>query len=312
MYNRQKLFKHFRRIIIFKRILFMTTELRVLIIGDFHHKNQHGCRLMFRNNPLNCKFGTINDIDDYENIYSPSEIIDTSNYPNKKFVFGPHFSTFPDNRLLQLNSRYHNKSIYVQPSEWVVNLWKSMGTESVLPLRTFAFPVDVDRFCPLESNVRTKVFIYFKRRNPLELDALCHYLTQKGVEYVVFDYVKRYNESNYLSYMQQAKFGVILDANESQGFAIEEALSCNVPLLVWNTRYMSQEYGSRYADIPCSSIPYWDERCGEYFYDLDELDRTYETFINKLDTYRPRDYILDNLTPERCMARFAELFSAIH
>jgi glycosyltransferase involved in cell wall biosynthesis len=129
---------------------------------------------------------------------------------------------------------------------------------------------------------------------------------------VVFDYVKRYNESDYLTYMQQAKFGVILDASESQGFAIEEALSCNVPLLVWNARYISQGYGSRYADIPCSSIPYWDERCGEYFYDLDELDRTYETFINKLDTYRPRDYILDNLTPERCMARFAELFSAIH
>jgi glycosyltransferase involved in cell wall biosynthesis len=160
-----------------------------------------------------------------------------------------------------------------------------MGAESVLPLRTFAFPVDVDRFCPLESNIRTKVFIYFKMRNPKELDALCHYLTQKGVEYVVFDYVKRYNESDYLTYMQQAKFGVILDASESQGFAIEEALSCNVPLLVWNARYISQGYGSRYADIPCSSIPYWDERCGEYFYDLDELDRTYETFIDRATIY---------------------------
>ena len=51
--------------------------------------------------------------------------------------------------------------------------------------------------------------------------------------------------------MQKAKYGIILDAHESQGFAIEEALSCNVPLLVWNTKFMSQEYGSRYENIPC-------------------------------------------------------------
>ena len=63
-----------------------------------------------------------------------------------------------------------------------------------------------------------------------------------------------------------SKYGIILDAHESQGFAIEEALSCNVPLLVWNVSSMSQEEGGNYQHIPATSIPYWDKRCGENFY----------------------------------------------
>lgn len=29
---------------------------------------------------------------------------------------------------------------------------------------------------------------------------------------------------------------------------------------------MSQEEGYNYPDIPANVIPYWDERCGEFFY----------------------------------------------
>ena len=86
-------------------------------------------------------------------------------------------------------------------------------------------------------------------------------MNNNNIKYKIFDYVKKYNEEDYLHYLQDSRYGIILDAHESQGFAIEEALSCNVPLLVWNTEYMSQEYGSHYSDIPCTSIPYWYNRC---------------------------------------------------
>jgi hypothetical protein len=72
------------------------------------------------------------------------------------------------------------------------------------------------------------------------------------------------------------------NAHESHGFNIEEALSCNVPVLVWNTRFLSQEYNSTYTDYPCTAIPYGDERCGEYFYESTEFENTYNKFIFKL------------------------------
>ena len=42
---------------------------------------------------------------------------------------------------------------------------------------------------------------------------------------------------------------------------------------------MSQEYKSVYDKIPASSIPYWDSRCGEFFYDKNEFDTRYNHFL---------------------------------
>ena len=116
----------------------------------------------------------------------------------------------------------------------------------------------------------------------------------------MFDYVSSYSEEVYLDYLQNSKYGIWLDAHESQGFALQEALSCDVPLLVWNVLSMNQEHKSSYNNIPATTIPYWNESCGEYFYNEQELENTYNLFISKLDTYKPREFILKNLSVETC------------
>ena len=95
--------------------------------------------------------------------------------------------------------------------------------------------------------------------------------------------------------------------HESQGFAIEEAMSCNVPLLVWDSVYMSQEQGYNYPNIPCTSIPYWDSRCGETFYKKEDLEKTFDIFITKL--YQPREYIMEQLSLEKCSKNLVSLLS---
>jgi len=284
----------------------------ILIISNFHHKNKEGLERILVYLNYDYKFGTINDIDNYYMIFSPCNPIDTSKYPNKKFIFGPHFSVFPDKRLLFINN-VHNNSIYIQPSEWVIKMWSSRQIlGSLLPGKIcgkiFPFPVNTDKFNDLGKE-RSKVFVYYKRRKPEELKYIETFLNNKNIEYKIFDYVKRYSEEDYLNYLQESKYGIIVDAHESQGFAIEEALSCNVPLLVWNTRYMSQEYGGNYDKISCTTIPYWDERCGEYFYEQDEFINKYNNFMNKINLYKPREYILENLSIEMCSDRFKELIN---
>ena len=187
---------------------------------------------------------------------------------------------------------------------------RDRNAEKHLPIKIFPFPVDIEKFQPTE-NQRTEVFLYHKRRNPKELEKLKMYLKSKNINFHVFDYVKKYNEEDYIKILQKAKYGIILDAHESQGFAIEEALSCNVPLLVWNTKFMSQEYGSKYENIPCSSIGYWDERCGEYFYNIDELESTFNKFLSNLDSYNPRQYIVENLSIDPCFERLCHLFQEL-
>jgi hypothetical protein len=72
---------------------------------------------------------------------------------------------------------------------------------------------------------------------------------------------------------------------------------------------MNQEYGYNYEDISATSIPYWDNRCGEYFHKLNELSNTYTRFIANLMNYNPREYILENLSMEVCEKKFINLIN---
>ena len=71
-------------------------------------------------------------------------------------------------------------------------------------------------------------------------------------------------------------------------------------------KYMSQEEGANYQNIQCTNISYWDERCGEFFEEKDIFIETYYKFIDKLETYKPREYILEILSPEKCGEFFEE------
>ena len=282
--------------------------MKLLIINGFlHNKNKEGLVNILNNLKIQFSYGNIHDISNYDIIYSPDKPIDVSQYPNKFFIFGPHFSVFPDHKLNDINNKYNN-CVYIQPSQWTKEIWEILSCK--IPLHVFYFPVNIYQFQPDTSIIRDKVFIYYKKRNPLELQLLEYFLKEKkNIEYKIFDYLKTYNEKDYLDYLKHSKYGIILDAHESQGFAIQEALSCNIPLLVWNTTTMNQEYNSNYKNYSCTTIPYWDDICGMVFYESNEIPYTFEKFINNLDNFRPREYILDNLSIERCSNNFLELLS---
>ena len=288
---------------------------KILIINSWlHDKNKQGLNKVLQylhgQNRIEYNFGSIADIPNYDTVYSPSNAINSSLYPNQKFIFGPHFSTFPDHKQLEtLQNKKFNNCIYVQPSEWVVQLWLNMGAENFLPIKSLPFSVDTERFSPTNEEERTEVFVYHKVRHPKELEILKSFLNYKKITYKLFDYAKKYAENDYIQCLNNAKYGIWLGRHESQGFALEEALSMNVPLLVWDAKFMSQEYGYNYNDIPCSTIPYWDNRCGKIFNNCEELEVTFNVFQTKLEAqeYSPRQYILENLTSEKCAERLMEL-----
>ena len=284
--------------------------MKILIIQSYHFKNQEGLEKMLDYLKYEYSNGDEKDIENYDIILSPNKPIDTSKYPNKKFIFGPHFSVFPNNKLYEIKNT-NNNAVYLQPSEWAAYSWINKGANSLIPIKIFPFPVNTIKFKPIPKNKRTKVYIYYKRRQPNELLFIQSFLKNKNIKFEVFDYLNKYPEKKYLKYLQKAKYGIILDAHESQGFAIEEALSCNVPLLVWNVTNMSQEYNSIYDKIPASSIPYWDSRCGEFFYDKNEFETRYNHFVKNLNKYKPREFILENLTMKKRATEFDSLIKTL-
>jgi len=273
-----------------------------------HHKNNNALQKY-----KNIDFFTINSINDVDNLneydclISLCEPINVVNYPNLLFIFGPHFSVFPDDKLNMIKGK---NSYYNNLSDWVLNLWSSYQITNRINLITLPFGVETDKFTEIKPiTERNKVFLYYKHRENNELNFLTQFLNSKNIEYHIFSYDGRYNESDYLHYLQESKYGIILDAHESQGFAIQESLSCNVPLFVWNVSSFNQETGTNYPDFPATTIPYWDERCGEFFYNTNEIEDKFQLFLSKLETYNPRQYILETLSMEVCERRLIDFIN---
>ena len=282
--------------------------MKILYIGSCHFKNNNAINL------YNLNIDHVQDLDDnldlssYTCIFSPSKIIDKkyiTKYPDIKFILGPHISVFPDERFLELK---HKNLTYITPSEWVKSCFISSEYTQGLNIQVLPFGVDTSRFIPYDQEREDYVFIYFKHRYYRELDLILHELNKRNIKIIwIFNYDNKYQESYYYEVIKKCKWGLWLGAHESQGFGLEEALSCNVPLLVWNVRSMNQEAGYNNPDVPATSIPYWSDLCGEYFYDIQEFDKVYNKFISNLENYKPREYILENLSIDVCKKKFLDL-----
>jgi hypothetical protein len=282
----------------------------IYVNTGIHHKNQHAI-----DNYKNIKFTTIHSVEeinnynlnDFDCVYSPSHPIDVSLYPNTKFIFGPNFSVFPDNRLLPIKDKRENV-VFNLLSEWVINIWKTFDICKDMRLECIPFGVDTIKFYEIKPiQEREKVLIYMKHRDPVDLMEIQKLLSKRNIDYRIFDYQRRYDEQDYINYLQECKYAIFIIAHESQGFAVQEALACNVPLFVWTVKSMNQELDQNYPDFYATSIPYWDNRCGEFFYYSEQIDSMFDSFLKKLNTYEPRKYILENLSMEVCEKRWIEI-----
>jgi hypothetical protein len=287
--------------------------MKILFVkSNIHKKNLHFL--------LNCKKIEFTFIDyafqidnfnlsDFDAVISVYDSIDVSKYPKTKFIFGPHFSVFPNDKL---NIIKGSNSIYNVLCNWNVEVFNQFELCKNLKLICLPFGVDTYKFINTKTlSQKNEVFVYFKNRNPNELNIIEQFLKNKNIIYTLFSYNKCYDENCYLNCLQNSKYGLWIGTHESQGFALQEALSCNVPLLVWNVTSMNQEYGSNYLDFKATTIPYWDYKCGEYFYDAFELEVTYNKFINNLENYRPREFIIENLSFDKCENKLIETICAL-
>jgi hypothetical protein len=257
-----------------------------------HHKNQIGLRFI-----IDKYFKEVYSIEKADICYFPINSFDTLKYPDKKFIFGPHFSTFPNEKLLNINNT-NNNAIYIQPSQWANDVFIIDFNVTNIPIYNLPFPPDINKFKP-DNNIKKNndCFIYFKRRKQEELNYIREYLINKEYNVSIFDYTKKYNENDYISTLKKCKFGIWVGEHESQGFALIESLCLNIPLLVWNVTKLSQEEKcpESYYNIntEVTTIPYWNKECGEYFYNKDEFEITFNKFINNIDSYNPREKIID-------------------
>ena len=275
--------------------------MRIGIRGYIHHKNQIGIDLM-NGNGIDFSW----NVDDSQNDW----IMFTDNFSpplagKTKIIYGPHIP------LERLSSFPSGESYYFNAlSPWLVDLTKQLfGDKKFISL---PFPVDVDKFCPQEKN--GKPVIYFKRRKGEILENFKKSFS--NVEFDFFDYTQKYEEANFLDKIARAPYCVWIGTHESQGFALQETLSCNTPIFVIEAKDLRDEQGAPWEDLypgkdlPCTSASYFDERCG-FISSPEEFREEFNLFLENLNLYSPREFILETLSPKSCIDRWHKVLCRI-
>lgn len=123
-----------------------------------------------------------------------------------------------------------------------------------------------------------------------------------------------YQEDFFLSLLKRSKAMIFLCEHETQGIAYQQALSCGVPILAWDRGGYWQDpsyYPHKVKFAPVTSVPYWDERCGVKFKDIDQFPDRLAEFLDRqaASDFSPRNFILENLTLEKCAARYVDFYN---
>ena len=275
--------------------------LPIYFIGEWHHKNKRALELLPYARPWKGeRDGVIlmNDLND--------NIIQT--YDN--VIFGPGIDF---NRVLEYCKQYRGDKIirFNTLSPWNKKIFDTYAPNPKVNYVTLPFPVEVDRFYPADKKKR--FFIYVKHVEQERIEQIsnlvyqCSHLLEE-YEYRIFTYGS-YQENDYLQYIQSAQFGIWVDAHESQGFALEEALSCDCPLFVYDITSMKDEcidngqhpWAHVPLDLSATSASYFDNTCGMICREKSELLNSFLSFFQVIPRYRPRQFVLDHLTNTQFM-----------
>ena len=293
----------------------------LLIDSWIHKKNKHGFKLMCDSVGasllVSSQLNSENSNDEWDIILSPADYINPQYFPNaKKIIYGPH--AFIHLKAPWTESQYFDhRCVYNFLSDWVVQFVKEQGTVGVNTC-TLPFAVDIERFKRDEpSEYKYDCFIYEKHRDIKIFQDIRAYVEKLGLNYKVFNTHSKYEEEDYLETLKHVRFGIWLDSHESQGFALEEALSCNVPLVVLDARSMFDERNEKgevaYAaeqgkyKMLATTCPYWDERCGFKDPSIDILKTNILRMMKEYSSFNPREFVLEVLSPKACMNRFLQI-----
>lgn len=208
---------------------------------------------------------------------------------------------------------------YLQHCEWASNVYKPYFGD-----RCAIWPVGIDTekwAQPRKDHKSVDFLIYDKvrwERDRVEIELIQRIRDELKRRELSFEEIRygSYTEEDFFGALHRCRSMIFLCAHESQGLAYQECLSCDVPILAWDPgRCLDPErFKWGQLEIPATSVPYFDERCGMKFRHACEFADRLDEFLHKLENaqLRPRDYILENLTLEQCAESYLRLFKDLN
>lgn len=247
-------------------------------------------------------------------VIAPEKILDKipSHMP---IIYGPGICSHPS----QLNWQKYNIKRLIIPCNWLAEMYKRDMLVQI-PFSVQPIGIKTNIWCPLLNSSKDLVIVYDKvrwERETYETDLINpiidHLIAKFGDKVKVLRY-GNYKEADFLYLAQHAMFMVFLCEHETQGFAYQQVLSCDVPIFAWDRGGLWKDpffYPDKVKFEPVSSVPYWDDSCGSKFLNFDGYLRNYERFYESFTSkhFKPREFILKNLAINKCANNFSEIIN---
>lgn len=212
--------------------------------------------------------------------------------------------------------RYTNVKRFLVPGEWMRKMCEPYYGDKVV---AWPMGVDTNYWHPFEDDKQFDFLIYDKIRwhhsqqQADLIDPVMAVLKRQGATYQFIKYGD-YTHLQLVNKLKASKAAIFLCEHETQGLAYQQILATNTPILAWDRGGYWQDpdyYPDKVKYEPVSSVPYWDGRCGVKFAGADDFEEKLKLFTDAIGTFKPREYILENLTLENCAEKYLAIYRQV-
>lgn len=235
----------------------------------------------------------------------PSVMDKVSSLPNPR-ILGPGLYDTPTESI-SLAGDPRNR-IYLQTCHWMYDIFEPVWGQR---LATWFGGFDLSRFedsAGAEKTIDVLIYdkIYFRRDefHARTVERFLERLKAEGLSWKIIRYGD-YAYKDYITSLRASRCMAFFAHSETQGMAYQECLAMNVPIFAWDEGFWPNEKAALISPdpIPCTSVPYFDERCGVRF-KADDILTAWEDFRSRMSSFRPREFIAGQMT----FARSAEAY----
>lgn len=234
-------------------------------------------------------------------------------------IFGPAVSAHPfDNDFWE--RRTNIKHLLIS-CDWFKKMY-DRDLPVKIPTSIWPSGVDLAEWEPVPNKQKNNsILIYDKIRwewevyNNKLIEPIAQTLKHQNITTPYIKYGS-YKEEDFKHLLTQVDAMIFLCEHETQGFAYLQALACDVPILAWDRGGYWQDpsmFPEKVKFAPVTSVPYWDNRCGEKFIDYPDFSVKFDTFwegVNK-SYYNPKDYVIENFKLEDRALAYVNLVEKI-
>jgi hypothetical protein len=183
-------------------------------------------------------------------------------------------------------------------SNWILDFYRDEAPELVSKMRVCPSGIDPEFWQPpVRRKATAQALVYWKNApeaifRDVETGVRAYGLAIACVRY------GQYRPEEYRTLLGTADVAVFLSTFETQGLALAEAWSMNVPTLVWDPRSEAEWKGKRFR--AGSSCPYLTAATGLTFRSSDELAPRLLEVLSSPGRFSPREWVLAHMTDEVC------------